>query len=76
MPEKKETAVRIELGLDGGQSFSLRLKPAEYEKLRKAVGSDGWKDFDSEDGIFSVDLSKVAFIKVDSDEFSIGFSNS
>ena len=34
---------------------------------------DGWFDLETEDGVLSVDLDKVAFLRIDSGEHRVGF---
>ena len=70
-------AKRIEVGFDGGQVVSVRLDEDGMSKLREQVErGDGWYDLDTEEGTFSLDLGKVAFVRGAGGSHSIGFSGS
>jgi hypothetical protein len=68
-------AQRVEVGFEGGQVISIRLKEAELQKLRAELGagSAGWHDLETEEGALAVDLGKIAFLRVDSGEHRVGF---
>jgi hypothetical protein len=42
--------------------------------LRKQLEKGGWHDLETEDGILSLYLPKVAFLSIDSGEHRVGFS--
>jgi hypothetical protein len=70
------SARRAALGFTGGgQVLSLRLTDSELEKLRKALQDkqDGWAEVEATDGAVLVDLSQVAYLRVESGEHRIGF---
>jgi hypothetical protein len=67
-------AQRVEIGFEGGQVVSVRLSDEELRRLRKQVEKGGWYDVQTEDGILSVYLGKVAFLQIDSGEHRVGFS--
>ena len=70
-------AKRIEIGFDGGQVVSARLTDDGMRHLREAVdGASGWYDLETEEGTFSLDLSKVVFVRAAGGSHSIGFSGS
>lgn len=64
---------RISIGFEGGQSLGLRLATEELDKLRKALGGDGWHEVAADDGAIMLDLTEVVYLKVESDEHRIGF---
>jgi hypothetical protein len=67
-------AQRVEIGFEGGQVVSVRLSDDELKSLRKQVEKGGWYDLKTEEGILSVYLGKVAFLRIDSGEHRVGFS--
>ena len=71
-----EKAQRVEIGFEGGQVVSTRLREEQLRKLRSALSDGGWYDLDTEDGVLSLYLGKVAFVRIDSGEHKVGFSSS
>jgi hypothetical protein len=67
-------AQRVEIGFEGGQVISVRLGDDALKDLRKQLEKGGWYDVKTEDGILSVYLGKVAFLRIDSGEHRVGFS--
>ncbi len=67
-------AQRVEIGFEGGQVVSVRLEESELSNLRKRVEQGGWHDVKTEDGVLSVYLGKVAFLRIDAGEHRVGFS--
>lgn len=67
-------AQRVEIGFEGGQVISVRLRDEELSALRKQVEQGGWYDVKTEDGALAVYLGKVAFLRIDSGEHRVGFS--
>jgi hypothetical protein len=69
-PEKPQ---KISIGFLGGQSLSARVEPAELTKLRNALPAAGWHDLMAEDGTLALDLSKVVYVLVDTEDHRVGF---
>jgi hypothetical protein len=70
------SARRAAIGFTGGgQVLSLGLSDEELEALRKALqnGGDGWHEVEATDGAVLVDLSQVAYLRVESGEHRVGF---
>jgi hypothetical protein len=67
-------AHRVEIGFEGGQVLSVRLGEEELKDLRQQLERGGWYDVKTEDGVLSVYLGKVAFLRIDSGEHRVGFS--
>jgi hypothetical protein len=68
-------AKRIEVGFDGGQVVGVRLDEHGFSELRRAVErASGWYDLETEEGTFSLDLSKIVFVRGAGGSHSIGFS--
>lgn len=73
---QKKGPERAEIGFSGGQVAAVRMTAKQMTDLRKALdGGEGWHDLETEDGQLSVDLAKVAFIRVASTDQRIGFSD-
>ena len=64
---------KINIGFDGGQVLSARVKPAELTKLRSALGGDGWHDLEAEDGTVAIALGSVVYVIVAHEEHRVGF---
>jgi hypothetical protein len=68
-------AQRVEIGFEGGQVISARIAEADLKDLRKQLEKGGWHDLHTEDGVVSLDLGKVAFLRIDSNEHRVGFGS-
>jgi hypothetical protein len=65
---------KINIGFDGGQVLSARVKPVELERLRKALSaSEGWHELTSEDGTVSLALRSVVYVIVAAEDHRVGF---
>jgi hypothetical protein len=66
---------RISIGLFGMQSLDLRVTDAAYQDLRKALEGDnpGWHTVPTQDSEVLVDLSKVTYLSLASQEHRVGF---
>ena len=53
---------------------SACVRPKAYDSFRKDVQRGGWTEIESEDGIVSVNLDAVVFVKLDTGEHRVGFS--
>jgi stress response protein SCP2 len=66
---------RVEVGFAGGQAITLRLTQKGYESLRKDVQrGGGWTEAESDDGVVSLNLDAIVFMKLDTGEHRVGFS--
>jgi len=68
-------AQRVEIGFEGGQVVSARLAEDDLKDLRKQLEKGGWHDLHTEDGVLSLHLGKVAFIRIESGEHRVGFGS-
>ena len=66
-------AQRVEIGFEGGQVVSTRLADDDLKDLRQQLEKGGWHDLHTEDGVISLHLGKVAFIRIASGDHRIGF---
>ncbi|TMK75248.1 MAG: hypothetical protein E6G48_01895 [Actinobacteria bacterium] len=77
-----EEMKRVEIGFGGGQVMSSRLEARYLEALREALVSTdklaseaaSWYELESEDGVISLDLRQVVFVRVAAAPHTIGFS--
>jgi hypothetical protein len=67
---------RIVIGLLGPQLLELRVSDDAYQALRKAIengDSQGWHVIPTQDSEVLVDLSKVVYLSLASQEHRVGF---
>jgi len=66
---------RISIGLIAMQTLDLRVTDAEYQALRKTLEGDspGWHTIQTQDSEVFVDLSKVSYVSLASQEQRVGF---
>ena len=69
-------AQRVEIGFEGGQVVQARLAEADLKDLRAALEQGGWHDLHTEDGVISLYLGKVAFLRVAGGDHRVGFGSS
>lgn len=75
MPDDKPQ--KINIGFEGGQVLSARVKPDELKSLRDALGHhDGWHELTAEDGTAALHLKRVVYVLVDHEEHRVGFGSS
>jgi len=68
---------RIEVGFDGGQVMTVRVADEALSRLRAEIErAGGWHELETEDGMVSLDTSKVVFVKIAGAPHTIGFSGS
>ena len=68
-------AQRVEIGFEGGQVVSARLAEEDLKDLRMQLEQGGWHDVHTEDGVLSLHLGKIAFIRIASGEHRVGFGS-
>ena len=68
-------AQRVEIGFEGGQVVTARLAEDDLKELRKLLEKGGWHDLHTEDGVISLYLGKVSFIRIASNEHRVGFGD-
>jgi len=67
-------ASRVSIGFSGGQVVELKIADTKLKDLRKALDNpDGWADVETEDGVVSLDLRQVVFVRGAATPHSIGF---
>jgi hypothetical protein len=71
-----KTFKRIDLAFEGGQILSARVEADAYETLQKALAegdADRWLQLETQDADIAIDLSKVVYLRVDTEEQRVGF---
>ena len=67
-------AERVSIGFSGGQVVEVRIDDGKLKELRKALEkADGWLDLDAEEGMVSIDLRQVVFLRSATTPQKIGF---
>ena len=66
-------AQRISIGFQASPPLALRVSDEELNKLRDALGGEGWHDLDGEDGAVRLNLQHVLWLRVERDESRVGF---
>ena len=65
---------KVDIGFTGGQVLSLRLESAVFEALRKAIeGDNRFYDVNAGDSNVTLDLSQVAYLRVETEDHPVGF---
>ncbi|MGA2469568.1 MAG: hypothetical protein ABSG64_02625 [Solirubrobacteraceae bacterium] len=65
---------KVTIGFAGGQVLPARVVAAQFDALAGALeAGKGWHELACEDGTVHLDLSQVAYVRVDSDEPRVGF---
>jgi hypothetical protein len=68
------SAERVSIGFQGGQVVEVRIDDGKLKDLRKALEkAEGWLDLDAEEGMVSIDLRQVVFIRSATTPQKIGF---
>jgi hypothetical protein len=68
------SAERVSIGFNGGQIVEVRIDDGKLKDLRKALEkADGWLDLDAEEGMISIDLKEVVFIRSATTPQKVGF---
>jgi hypothetical protein len=68
-----DMAHHISIGFHASPPLALRVSDKELEKLRKALGGDGWHDVEGEDGSVRLNLAHVLWLRTERDEHKVGF---
>jgi hypothetical protein len=67
---------RISIGMEGHQTLDLRVADDAYQDLRKALQDDHakrWHSLPTLESEVIVDLSKVVYVSLASEEHRVGF---
>jgi hypothetical protein len=67
---------RLDIGFDGGQVMTARVAVPDYQALRKALANekaDRWYELRTQDSEVALDLSRVVYVRLDTDAHRVGF---
>ena len=65
---------RVDVGFLAGGVLSARVSEQAYKSLKDALGSeDPWHELESEDATITLDLSKVIYVRLDTERDRVGF---
>jgi hypothetical protein len=67
--------ISVELGLVGGGSTAVSVPDEQLQGFREALKGEGWTTITNTDGAeFSIDVTKVVYVRVAAQSRGIGFS--
>ena len=67
-------ATRVSIGFSGGQVVEVKITEDTLKKLRQSLDkAEGWIDLETDDGLISIDLAQVVFLRGATAAHSIGF---
>jgi hypothetical protein len=66
-------AQRISIGFQASPPLATRVTDEELDRLRGALGGEGWHDVEAEDGAIRLNLQFVLWLRVEKDEQRVGF---
>jgi hypothetical protein len=67
-------AERVSIGFSGGQVVEVKIADTKLKDLRKALDrADGWADLETDEGLVSIDLRQVVFLRSATTPQRIGF---
>lgn len=68
--------IRIEIGFDGGQMLNVLVEAESADRLEEALagGDEGALALEASDGLYSIVLGKVAYVKRFTRESRVGFT--
>jgi len=71
-----DNRVRVEIAFDGGQVLAALVEPRAAQELEHALdrGGDGACTLDAEEGLYTVALGKVVYVKRFTRESRVGFT--
>ncbi len=67
---------RVDIGFYGTQVLSVRIKQSVYDELLSALQSTEarkWHQVEADDSVFSVDLDKVVYLRLETERERVGF---
>jgi hypothetical protein len=68
--------VRVEIAFDGGQVLAILVEPQAAQELEHTLdrGGDGAFSLEAEEGLYTVALAKVVYVKRFTRESRVGFT--
>jgi hypothetical protein len=66
---------RVTIGFEGGQVLAVRCAGEQIDELRGKLAGGGWYELTAEDGVVTLDLSDVVYVRTETDEQRVGFGS-
>ena len=65
----------VTIGFESSMPLEVRITRAEFDALRKALaeGSGAWHELKTQVSEISLDLGKVTFVRIDTEDHRVGF---
>ena len=65
----------VTIGFESSMPLEVRIPRAEFDALRKALDGEGkrWHELKTPISDISLDLSKVTFVRIETEEHRVGF---
>jgi len=65
----------VTVGFEASMPLEVRITRAEFDSLRKSLsdGASGWHELKTQNSEIALDLSKVTFVRIDTEEHRVGF---
>jgi hypothetical protein len=64
---------KVNIGFAGGPVLSARVASDSLKGLRDALAGGGWHELAAEDGTIDINLSKVVYVLIDTEDHRVGF---
>jgi hypothetical protein len=67
---------RVDIGFEGGQTLSAKVEDEPLKGLRDALADESsarWHELKTQDADVSLDLSRIVYVRVETEEHQIGF---
>ena len=70
-----DDARAVTVGFESSMPLEVRITRAEFDALRKALGdgASGWHELKTQSSEIALDLSKVTFVRIETEEHRVGF---
>ena len=66
---------RVTIGFEGGQVLAVRVPGDQLDELRGKLAGGGWHELTAEDGVVTLDLSDVVYVRTETDDQRVGFGS-
>lgn len=71
-----DEARNVTIGFESSMPLEVRITRAEFDSLRKALsdgGAGGWHELKTQISEIALDLAKVTFVRIETEEHRVGF---
>ena len=65
----------VTIGFESSMPLEVRINRAEFDALREALsgGAGGWHELKTQISEIALDLAKVTFVRIDTEDHRVGF---